>query len=266
MSVAGYLTTVALSLVPALHEEESIAASIATLRSRLSTHFGDELEDQFRFGSSMRGTKLPRGVDSRCDVDYLIVFDARRHPGPQALVDRLRAFVREHYSASQIVQMHPSVVLSLDGGLFELVPARLGSRQTLYIPAPDEALARWIRSDPHGFALRLDAADRHERHLIRPLIRLLKYWNARRGYIYDSYALERWIVGRRWYWGVGTLRNYFYETAASLPKTQDMPAWKRHEIKRAKTLVAGARACEARGQGSMAEQEIRKLVPDPQRS
>jgi hypothetical protein len=62
MSVITYLQGRASTAVLSGYEEKSINTSISTIKTRLTSHFGTGLSDQFRFGSSTRGTILPRIV------------------------------------------------------------------------------------------------------------------------------------------------------------------------------------------------------------
>lgn len=60
MSVLTYLQNRASSAVLSATEQTSINTSISTLSSRLNSHFGSTVTQHFRFGSSTRGTILPR--------------------------------------------------------------------------------------------------------------------------------------------------------------------------------------------------------------
>ncbi|HUF28581.1 MAG TPA: hypothetical protein VMM18_16500 [Gemmatimonadaceae bacterium] len=260
MSVATYLDGTARSLLPGKEEKEFTAAQIVTLRSRLMAYFGGDVRDQLQFGSSTRETKLPGRVDSRADVDYMIVFDNTYGLGPHAFRDRLNRFAQRYYSLSEIWRSHPTVVLRLGDLMFDLVPARRGAFDTLSIPAPASSFTEWIETDPIAFNATFAQVNRNERYHIRPLIRLLKYWNARVEYPYDSYFLEEWIVAR-WFSGVSTLKGYFYDAVASLPVERNARRLKVGKIQRAKDLAASARTLEEKEMLTAAEAEIRNLLP-----
>jgi Second Messenger Oligonucleotide or Dinucleotide Synthetase domain len=55
MSVITYLQKRASDAVLSSSETASITTSIATLQSRLNSHFGVGLSNQFKFGSQTRG-------------------------------------------------------------------------------------------------------------------------------------------------------------------------------------------------------------------
>lgn len=75
MSVLSFLTDTASSAVLSTAEQSLITTSISTLQTRLGQHFSSGvIKQHFRFGSSTRGTILPRSMDERSDIDYMIVF------------------------------------------------------------------------------------------------------------------------------------------------------------------------------------------------
>lgn len=99
MSVITYLQARASSAVLSSVEEASINTSIATIQSRLGSHFGKDVASHFWFGSSTRGTILPRSMDPKSDIDYMIVF-ADKNYTPQTYLDRLKRFAEKYYASS----------------------------------------------------------------------------------------------------------------------------------------------------------------------
>ena len=69
MSVNSYLSSCASNLVLSSTEKDSISTSINTLETRLTSYFGYNIKEKFKFGSYTRGTILPRKVDDNSDVD-----------------------------------------------------------------------------------------------------------------------------------------------------------------------------------------------------
>lgn len=74
MSVNSYLTSLASALVLKDTEKTSINTSLSTIKIRVSCHFGSMVIEHFQFGSSTRGTILPRKADANSDIDYMVVF------------------------------------------------------------------------------------------------------------------------------------------------------------------------------------------------
>lgn len=68
-----------------------------------------------------------------------------------------------------------------------------------------------MQTDPHGFNVTLTEKNKNNKNQIKPVIRLLKAWNANAGYPVDSYELEKEIVNGTYYF-IDTLEEYFFST------------------------------------------------------
>ena len=148
MSVNSHLTQLSSDLVLSSSEKSSISTSISTLKNRLDSYFGSSIKSQQQFGSSTRGTILPRKDDSNSDIDYMIEFDTSDGKNkPQTYINRLKRFAEAKYSRSEIHQSHPTIVLQLNHINFELVPA-VKSFYSLQIPSPASSWQEWIDTDP----------------------------------------------------------------------------------------------------------------------
>lgn len=92
-SVNYYLSTLSSSLVLSPSEIVNIKTSIFTLSKNLNSYFNQgQLHTHLQFGSSTRGTILPRRVDSESDVDYMVVFKNPRGFTPETLLRHLKDF------------------------------------------------------------------------------------------------------------------------------------------------------------------------------
>jgi len=256
MSVLGHLTTRASQAVLSDIEKASIAKSIATLQSRLTSYFGSAITAQFQFGSSTRGTILPRAMDAHSDIDYMVVFKEGGYT-PQTYLDRLRKFVEKYYSTSEISQSNPTIVLNLNHIRFELVPALASSWVSGQYQIP-KGPSQWQDTNPNDFNGKLTARNNAEKSLIKPTIRLAKYWNAKAGYVYDSYAFEKWIVDLS-FWGCSNQTDYLFKVFESL----SLPSQQSHaqKVQRAKDIITQVRRYERDGMPAAAEAEIKKLIP-----
>jgi predicted nucleotidyltransferase len=112
MTINSYLISRASNAVLSASEQASINTSITTLKLRLNTYFGSNLSNHFQFGSSTRGTILPRKMDESSDIDYMVVFKEGGFT-PQTYLNRLRKFVEFYYSSSEFKQSSPSIILEL---------------------------------------------------------------------------------------------------------------------------------------------------------
>lgn len=264
MSVNTYLTNLASSLVLSETEESSIKTSIATLSNRLDSHFGDSITSQFRFGSSTRGTILPRKADKNSDIDYMVVFDTfDGQKKPQTYLDRLKRFTEVKYSTSERYQSHPTIVLSLNHINFELVPAvqRYSfSSQTYSIPSPASNWMAWISTNPSQLNVELQDKNKSNQFQIKPLVRLVKYWNAVNGYPFPSFLLETHIINQS-FWGCVTLKDYFYQFWSGFSYQYLTPQYIKDKVDRAKKIIAETEEYEANGSPLTAELHIKTLLP-----
>ncbi|NQV93910.1 MAG: nucleotidyltransferase [Sphingomonadales bacterium] len=254
MTVNSYLSVRASNAILSNEEKDSINRSIATLKTRLNLHFGANLSSQFRFGSSTRGTILPRRMDSHSDIDYMIVF-AEGGYTPQTYLNRLRSFVEKYYSSSDVKQSSPTIVLELNHIKFDLVPALTGSWGDYQIPNGPNA---WQTTNPNDFNSKLSEKNTGNHNLIKPTIRLMKFWNANNSYVFDSYLLEKWIV-EQYYYLISNQRDYLFETFDKLQIPTDTQ-WRKDRVERAKTIIKDTREFEVDGYPYLAESEVKKLI------
>lgn len=255
MSVLSFLTATASSAVLSAGEQSSITTSINTLQSRLLLHFqANAIKRHFRFGSSTRGTILPRIMDAQSDIDYMVVF-GDGSAVPQTYLNRLKAFVEKWYSSSEIYQSSPTIVLELNHIRFDLVPATTTWLDELQIP---DGSGSWITTNPNDFNSTLEDKNRNNNSLIKPTIRLMKYWNATSGFPFNSFALEKWICGLTFWFQVNQ-KDYLFTVIDNLSTSYSYPQWINNEITRAKNIVSKVKQYEQDEIPATAESEIKKL-------
>jgi len=262
MTVSSHLTSLASNLVLSSAENTSISTSISTLSSRLNSYFCSGVNEDFKFGSSTRGTILPRIADGNSDIDYMIVFDTSGgEKQPQTYLDRLKNFANARYSTSEVKQSSPTIVLSLNHINFELVPAIKDYWSGYKIPAPASAWSSWIGTNPSGFNQQLVSANQNNNNQIKPLVRLVKYWNAKNGHMFASFSIEQHIVGMSFYW-CSSLRDYFYSFWSNFNCSWDSPQYVKNKVSAAKNYAREAKEHEDRGMPVNAETSIKKIVPE----
>ncbi len=260
MSVNTYLTQLASDLVLDETEKSNITTSISTLKVRLDAYFASNITRQFQFGSSTRGTILPRKADSNSDIDYMVVFDTsiEGQKKPQTYLDRLKKFAETKYSTSEISQSSPTIVLSLNHIKFELAPAIYN--YGYQIPSPASSWSEWISTDPTGTNKALQDKNKAENYQIKPLVRLVKYWNATKGHPYDSFSLEQYIVNK-YFLSCTALEDYFYSFWSGFSCTYETAQYIKDMVESAKQHAKTAKENEDSGYPVTAESEIKKVVP-----
>ena len=230
-----------------------------TLEKRLTIYFGSEIKAKFRFGSSTRGTILPRSMDGKSDIDYMIVFSNSDYK-PSTYLQKIRRFVEFYYSSSEIYQSSPTIVLNLNHIRFEIVPAIESWFYGLQIPAPASDFLEWIETDPNDFNTELTSCNVSNNSKIKPSVRLLKYWNAQNSYPFESFLLEKKVINMN-FWFCIDLKDYFFKAVENLSAGLFAPQWKTDAVNRAQNIVAEAKRLESKGKHYSAEEEIKKLIP-----
>jgi hypothetical protein len=219
MSILSYLTELSSRLVLSENEKASINTSIATLQQRLAgwQHIGS-FGAQYIFGSYAMDTILPRRFDNDSDVDYMIVFEDENRIKPQTYLNWLKDFCESKYKRSEIYQSYPTIALELNHIRFELVPAiaPYGVNQFLQIPAPRENFVRWINTDPNKLNNQIIESNRRNYYLVKPTIRLVKYWNALNGKHIPSYYIENTLSSLAYPY-CRNLEDMFFAAARYLP-------------------------------------------------
>jgi hypothetical protein len=234
-------------------EIDSIKLSLRTLSTRVNGFFSGELSGHFIFGSADRGTMLPRAYDEGSDVDYMVVWQ-QAGVRPQAYLDRLRRFVENSYSRSEVKQSSPTIVLELNHIKFELVPA-LRSLNSFVIPSgPDN----WRSTDPAGFSAHLNRLDRALNGLIRPTVRIAKTWNAKAGRVFESFDLEQRVAAMN-FDPRGGLRNYVVTALAGLSAVHHHEQWRQMATTRLLNTLSGAIEYERKFYGVTAVQQMSGL-------
>jgi len=171
-------------------EQDNIQSSLNTLKEKLLDYFND-IDEVRVFGSYERDTILPRYWDDNSDIDVLIVFSNEIYL-PETYRNQLRKFAETYYYQSIIYKSHPSIVLELNHIKFDLVPATEGRNTEYQIPDDKQS---WRDTDPNDVKNQLLFANKKYNNIVKPIVRLLKRWNAFNNYPYDSYELELRISG-----------------------------------------------------------------------
>lgn len=255
MSVLSYLTNTASNAVLSSTEQSSIATSITTLQTRMALYFDSGvIKQHFRFGSSTRGTILPRSMDEKSDVDYMVVFN-ENNATPQTYLNRLKTFVEKRYGSSELYQSSPTIVLELNHIKFDLVPATTTWLGELQIP---NGAGSWMTTNPNDFNATLEAKNKEHNYLIKPAIRLFKYWNATAGFPFESFEMEKWVCGLG-FWFLSNQKDYFFAIMENLNTSMSNSQWVNNEITRAKSILANVRQYEKDEMPITAENEIKKL-------
>ncbi|WP_299289205.1 nucleotidyltransferase domain-containing protein [uncultured Mucilaginibacter sp.] len=259
MSINSHLVTTAGSLIITQTERDVIDNHITALKNKLSSYFDkDTFEEQFTFGSYARKTLMPRRADPASDVDFMLVFKNKSYQ-PATYLRYLREFAVEKYYSSEIYQSHPTIVLELSKIKIELVPSIKSAWDDYQIPAPSSNYEAWLTTHPTIFNATLSSKNTAEKSLIRPLVRIMKYWNAANDHVYSSYELEG-LIANHFYYYCNSLWDYFNSFVSSL-STYGKPSYKVTKIEKLKNVVSEAKQLDANGYPSIAENKLKEVIP-----
>lgn len=259
MGISNYLHEKAKEAVLRDSKKEAVQKSIKAIKERIDEYF-DDVDEHFIFGSYTRNTILPRSIDERADIDYMVVFNDNDLT-PQSYLNKLKKFVEKYYSQSEIKQSHPTIQLELNHITFELVPALntgwIGNNYQ--IPSRNNNVDEWIDTKPNDLNEVLTEVNQNNKSLIKPLIRLMKYWNAKNGYVFASFPLETCIVNADYFWVVGnkSLKDYFYKYIESMEIDSSIAQWKQDKINKLQERIE-----EAKENNKESENIIRKVFKD----
>lgn len=275
MSVATYLYSLSSELIITDSERLSINGYVSTVETRLSRYFKPGIvSENFSFGSFTRKTLMPRKADSKSDVDYMVVFNPTKqvpsvwggvtytYYEPNTYLGWVKDFVESQYSRSEIYQSHPTIVLQLSKFKIEIVPAKKDSNDIYEIPAPSSNYTKWLVTTPNSFNETVRIKNTAENSKIRPIIRVMKYWNAQNDYVFSSYELEQKIVAT-FYYNCSTVWDYLRTFVANLDTTY-LGVSATSKVQKLKQACANAYSYENSSLATvraLAEDEIKKAFP-----
>lgn len=245
-------------------EEKSILTSLNTLKKHLNNWTkANEILEHHEFGSFVRETKLPKSIDPDTDIDYMVVFDSSRFK-PQTYIEKIREFANKYYSSSPVHQDHPTMVIELGNVRFEITPAvkMYGASYPRYnIPAPQQSFLQWIDTYPEEIEHSLNEANRRSDYMLKPLIRLLKYWNVKNGKILTSYKIEQYVSSHVFF-ECHNLEDYFMEGASWLSIAQPLTEDKRKKVKALQLGLSEIKRYKQNGQEKLAFLQLKSVLPD----
>lgn len=197
-------------------EVKAINASLEALLKNLDTELWILIKRKFVFGSFDRDTILPRSIDSNSDIDLMVVFKTTDYElTPETYRTWLKNFADKYYKdryGSEVIKSFPTVTIKLGKIHYDLVPAKEnGLLPTLYIP---DKGGTWRSTNPNDVKTKLTEANTKYNSIVRPIIRLLKWWNAFNGYPFESYELELWVTSQNFYWD--DIQKWFFYAVGQL--------------------------------------------------
>ena len=217
-----YLTSLSQKLIFDPIKKDKVELSIARLTKNLWGHFQDRLASVEVIGSFDRETIISE--DKNSDVDIIVVFK-QKEVKPDTYLNQLKAFCKTVYPSSEIYQDYPTIVIDMEHVKFEIVPSFFVTDSVKKIPAPRAKEFSWINTSPKEFKNSVDAKDRNNKNLIKPLIRIFKYWNFLNDKAFSSYEIEKLLISKS-YTSI-SLKDYFISGINVLTENANTDAQKK---------------------------------------
>lgn len=185
-SIEQFLWQLVKEIEPSKVRKEGAQRSHGFLRDILRTgQFAQRIDDDYLSGSYARGT----AIDPLEDVDIIFIihpefFQSQLskaigfNPAPATVLNSFQAAIRYRYPDSSVVGQRRSVGLRMHHLHIDVVPAIADSSKRDHIWIPDKNENTWIISGPKVHADRATEVNQKHSGRFKPLVRLLKYWNA----------------------------------------------------------------------------------------
>jgi len=245
-------------------EISKINSSLESLLKNLDKELGILIKRRFVFGSYDRDTILPRSYDSNSDIDLMVVFNTTDYERtPETYRAWLKNFADKYYKdryGSEVVKSFPTVTVRLGHINYDLAPAKEETilwTPMLYIPSK---VIGWQQTDPNDVKNKLTEANTKYNSIVRPIIRLMKAWNAYKGYPYDSYELELFITGLNYY-GDDIQKGFFYAVGQLSTNWSD-PQTKKDKVESLKYNINQVKSCLENDDQVMAKQWLHRVLPE----
>ncbi len=266
VSVDNYLRTISYNkyyLKNDSIETEKINRSIDALIKHLNNELGALIRSRIIFGSYDRDTILPRSIDSKSDVDLMVIFNHTQYERtPETYRAWLKSFADKYYKdkyGSEVVRSFPTVTIRLTNINYDLVPAKqedsfVGS--TIYIP---DAGNSWRSTNPKDVKDKLTEVNTKYNSIVKPIIRIMKAWNANNDYPFESYELEKRIIDMNFH-GDNIQTGFFYAVGQLFTSSTDSQT-KGIKITALKYNIEKAKECLAADDFEKAKQWLHRVLP-----
>lgn len=263
-NIDQFLTSISKVLNVPRTTTAQVDAKILDVRKKFSQHTSANVLSVVPFGAYTRGTLLPLDYDRRASVGLLVQFsDTGLHP--QTYLDRIEHLLCASYPSRSHLRDATSITLPAHPYPLRLVPALDAGHAGFRIPAQN-MVSGWRHANPAEFSRRLDFADQFNQKLIRPLIRVIKYWNGVNAYPFHPFHLEYEIVNKGYQYLGGSLSaprlfNYIHDFLSNCG-LHDLTTPRKHKLlKRTRVLLDRCHRLDEGGRRDAAMKCVAEILP-----
>ena len=162
--------------------------------------------------------------------DWNFLFGTERFPKTSAVLESFARAIRYRYRDSSVFEQRRSIRLQLYHLDVDVVPAIQHPNDSRFILIPDHHANDWILSSPILHAEKATSANKFQNGQLKPLIKLLKYWNGQLPSTarLKSFAIETMCVRIFEQLPMKTLQDglhYFFDFVSSFSGRQSSFRW-----------------------------------------
>lgn len=166
-------------------------ATISTRQKnvRIAVENGFDVPDSFLAGSYSRSTII--SPLSECDIDIFVVIESKYYTQyqPSALLDRLRAILKNTYpSTPKISRKGQAVTISFTDFQVDVVPCF--NRKGGGFIIPNSITQSWLSTDPTIHQSYLSEQNRLHGNNLIPLVKMMRGWNRCINNVFSSFYIE----------------------------------------------------------------------------
>lgn len=195
-SLQQYTRELAYAIVPQPLERAAIENFFATVVEALMNHFRFNIERCIPIGEFARETVLRHTIDKKTSIQLMILFQNDEYYENFSLMKQeMEQCISSSFSLSDDEMKQLRIPMKF--GAIQLVPSivvdsDLGSN--LFISSLKHD--KWIQSNPLEFDEKINNKNNETSFLLKPIIRLLKYWNSTHGRYFSTETIELFAANR----------------------------------------------------------------------
>ncbi len=191
-----YIKDLAYSIAPQPIERASIESFLSVVEEKLLNSFENELEQCISIGAYARETAIRYTIDKESDFDLLLLFKNENDlEGFNLKKEAIIKFISKNYTQSEEVTKDLKVQMKF--GKVDLIPAVVSFQNDipkLFIANKNKS--SWVQKNPLTFDEFINKKNEESSFTLKPIIRLLKYWNISHGRYFTTESLEEFAANR----------------------------------------------------------------------
>lgn len=195
-SLQQYTKELAYSIVPQPLERATVENFLSDVEEKVTAHFGFDFERCITFGEFARETSLRHTIDKESNVDLMILFQNDDYiENFQGMKEKVIEFIFKTFPQPE--ETSKELKIQMKYGCIQLVPAivaDVNSKSTLLRSSINNET--WIESNPLLFDENINKKNEETAYLLKPVIRLLKYWNLTHGNYFSTETIELFVSNR----------------------------------------------------------------------